>query len=192
MSNARRRIRRVLWMAGFFVVLLLAVLPQRFIPQRLTPFVAAKGRFAGQPIRLAAPKSERPEVGARIRIKMDQGTCRVSFSQGAESTLLFGMGGGDSRARIPTGSELVLDPQGAAGQYEVALGPEWHPLAPKARRSVLLPMAIGMMVAFGFSARLRSQANRLGAKRVLFLVVCIHRTGRHPGPVLIQHAGLFV
>ena len=101
---------------------------------------------------------------------MDQGICRVSLKHGAELTGLFGMGEGNSRNRIPTGSELVLDPQGNAGDYDITIGPEWHPLAPKARRFVFLPMAIAMMVARIFARRFRSQANRLGVKRGFFLV----------------------
>lgn len=72
--------------------------------------------------------------------------------------------------RIPTDSALLLDPQGNAGDYDITIGPEWHPLAPKARRFVFLPMAIGMIAASFFAGRLRSQAKRLGAKRVSFLV----------------------
>ena len=169
MSNMRRRIGGGLWIAVFSVVLLLAVLPQRYIPERLTPFVTAKGRFAAKPIRLATPKGGKPEVATTISIQMDQGICRSSLKHGTELTELFGRGEGNWRGRIATGSELILDPHENTGDYDITIGPEWHPLAPKVRRFLLLPMAIGMIVASMFARRLRPQAKKLGAKRVSFL-----------------------
>jgi hypothetical protein len=169
MSNQRRGIWVGLWIAVFSFVLLLAVIPQKYIPERLTPFVSAKGRFDGKPIRFTTPKGRKSEVAATIRIRMEQGICQVSLRHGAELNGILGIGEGNSRNRIPTGSELVLDPQGNVGDYDITIGPEWHPLAPKARRFVFLPMAIAMMVAVVFTGKFRSLASRLGVKRGFFL-----------------------
>jgi hypothetical protein len=169
MSDVRHRIWAGLWLAVLSVVLLLAVIPQRYIPGRLSPSVTAKGRFAGIPIQLAMPKGGKPEVAATVLIQMDQGTCRVILKHGTELTGLFRTGEGYWRGQIPTGSELVLDPQGNAGDYDITLGPKWHLLAPRARRFFFLPMAIGMTVMSIFGRRLRPQVSRLGAKRIFFI-----------------------
>ena len=81
---------------------------------------------------MAMPMGGKPEVAATVMIQMDQGTCRVSLKHGTELTVLFGTGEGYWRGRIPTGSELVLDPQGNAGNYELTVGPKWHLLSPVA------------------------------------------------------------
>lgn len=150
--------------------MLIAVVPQKYIPERLTPFVAAEGRFTGEAIRLAVPRSESPDVGARLRIRMDQGTCSVSFRQGPETTLLFRMGTGDTRRRVPSGSELILNPKGDEGSFEVILGPELHPLTPGVRHFVLLPIAVCMLVTLVLARKIGTQATKLGGKRLPFLV----------------------
>jgi len=170
MDNRGRRIRVGVWTVGFSVILLLAVLPQSYIPERLAPVVTAKGRFAGQPVQVEAPKGGKPDVAVVIRVEMGQGVCRVSLKEGAAPIPLFSMGKGKYRNRIPAGSELVLDPEGNAGEYGITLGPEWHPLAPKTRRFVLLPMAIALVATPLFARRLRPHAERLGTRRVFFLV----------------------
>ncbi len=160
-----------LWIALVSIVLLLlAVVPQRYIPERLMPCVAAKGRFAGTLIRLTTPKSGKPEVAANIRIKMDRGICRGSVQHRSKVTGLFNVGEGTCRARIPTGSELILDPQGQAGDYDVTIGPEWHPLAPKARHIVLLPMAFSMVAVTVLAGRCASPTAKMKIRRGFFLV----------------------
>jgi hypothetical protein len=197
MGNVRDRISVGLWIAACSVVLLLAAIPQNYIPERLTPFVTAKGRFAGEMIRLATPKVSKPEVVATIRIQMDQGICRVSLERDEELTTLFSMGEGKMSDRIPTGSVLLLDPRGNAGDYDITIGPEWHPLAPKARRFVFLPMAIGMFVVLLFAGRLKAHTKRLGARRGSFLVLvaafsalvlypAIHEFGHMVGGILFD------
>lgn len=79
MSKVRRRIRVGFWTAIFSVVLLLAVLSQRDIPEQLTPFVTTKGRFTGAPIRLATPKGRRPEVAATTIFNMDHVLSKMPF-----------------------------------------------------------------------------------------------------------------
>lgn len=153
MNSARRRLQVGLSMALGFILLLIAVAPQRYIPERLAPGVTAKGTFSGGLIRLKAPKNGKPEVTATIRIKMDRGMCRGSILHGAKLTGLFNAGEGTCRARIPAGSELTLDPQGQTGDYDVTIGPEWHPLAPKGRLNVFLPMALSLLAVSIFAGR---------------------------------------
>jgi hypothetical protein len=169
MGNLRHGIWGSLWIAVFSVVLLVAVIPQKYIPEWLTPVVTAKGRFVGEEVRLKAPVGRKPELAATIRIQMDQGVCLVKLKRGKNLVPWFSMGDVNVRDHIARGSELVLDPQGNVGTYEITIGPEWHLFAPRGRRFVLLPVAIGMMVALAFGGRLRSQAKKLGTRRVLFL-----------------------
>ncbi len=169
MNTGRRRIWVGLWTALLSVVLLLlALLPQKYIPERLAPCVAVKGRFLGEPILLRTPKSGKPEVAAKIRIKMDRGFCRGSVQHGSKLSGLFNAREGTCRAQVPTGSELVLDPQGQTGGYAVTLGPEW--LSPKARRSVLLPLAFSMVAVFVLAGRATSALTTARIRRVFFLV----------------------
>ncbi|MBU6399569.1 MAG: hypothetical protein KGS61_04575 [Verrucomicrobia bacterium] len=119
-----------------WIVLLLVLLAQRYFPEQLAPSVAARGRFLGDPIRLKTPNRATTEVAADIRIKMDRGICRGSVQQGSKRTGLFNACEGTCRTRIPTGSELILDPQGQTGDYEVTFGPDLF--SPMARCGVLL------------------------------------------------------
>ncbi len=118
---------------------------------------------------------------------MDQGTCRVSLEHGSELKVLFDTGEGYWRGRIPTGSELVLDPQGNTGDYDMTIGPQWHLLAPKARRFLLLPIAIGMLAMPIFARRLRPHVKKLGSRRFFFIAA----TGVISGLLLypITHEG---
>ena len=169
MGNLWHGIRVSLWIAVFLIVLLVAVIPQDYIPEWLTPVVTATGRFVGEEVRLKAPVGKKSELAATIRIQLDQGVCLVQLKRGKNLVPRFSIGDGTVRDRKPSGSELVLDPQGNVGAYEIIIGPEWHLFAPKGRRFVVLPMAIGMMAALAFRGRLRSLARKLGTRRVLFL-----------------------
>ncbi len=185
MNGARRRVWVGPWIALVSIVLLLlAVLPQRYIPERLAPCVAAKGRFVGDPIRLMTPKSRKPEVAANIRIKMDRGICRGSVQHGSKLTGLFNAREGTCRAQIPTGSELILDPEGQTGDYDVTLGPEWHPLSPKARRSVLLSMAFSMLAVLVLARRGVSALARTKIRRGFVLLAVSVISGLVLYPVL--------
>lgn len=163
-------IRLGVFVAVFVVFLVLGLVPQQHIPQRLTPFIAAHSQFTGEIVRLAAPASRKPDVAITMRIQMDEGVCRVTRDDGQGLKLWFTMGEGSLHHRIPAGSTLVLDPQGNTGSYEVMMGPPWHPLAPKARRFIFLPAAIAMMLSLIFTKRLRSLTQNLGTKRFLFLI----------------------
>ncbi len=169
MSDVRHTIGAALWVAILSFVLLLAVAPQSYIPEYFSPAAAAKGRFAGIPIRLATPEGGKADVAATVRIHMDQGQCRVSLQRGTDLTVLFGTGEGYWRGRIPTGSELVLDPQGDVGDYDITIDPKWQLLAAGTRRFLFLPMAIAMAVVSLAARRLRPHATKLGAKRILFI-----------------------
>jgi len=175
MSDLRPRIRIGIgiWIALVCFLLVLAVIPQRYIPDRFTPFVATEGRFAGEPVRLAAPVGGKPEAPISIKIDMDEGECLVSLESGGERKTWFSMGEGTSHKRIPAGSEVVLDPQGNPGNYEVTLGPPWHPLAPRARRLVFLPAAILLIVVLLFAGRLKAPIDTLGTRRLLFLAAIL-------------------
>lgn len=159
-----------LWIAASSVVLLLALVPQRHVPQWLAPFVTANGRFVGEEVRVAAPECTRPEVTVSIKIHMDRGVCRVSLKCGDDLSPWFTMGEGRLRDRMPAGSLVVLDPQGNPGAYDVIIGPRGHLLGPRYRRLIFLPVAIAMVAAPFFAGRFRSHAKRLGNKRLLFLV----------------------
>jgi hypothetical protein len=171
MTNVRQRSRVVLGMAVLFVLLLIGAVPQRYIPERLCPVVTEEGTFEGKPIRVPTPKGEGGEVTARITIKMDRGMwCRGRFEKQGAATGLFNIAEGHCLARIPIGSELVLDPQGEVGDYGVTIGPEWHPLGPKGRRFILLPIGVSSIAALTVGGKVRSQTRKLGAKRFLFLL----------------------
>lgn len=183
MSDIGRRIQVGFWISVFSVLLVFAVVPQRYIPQRLTPFVGAKGMFTGEPVRLPAPEG-RSELSTSIKVKMDKGMCLVSLEHGIAPTELFRMGEGSWSGRIPSGSSLFLDPHGNAGKYDVTIGPEWHPLAPKARRFVLLPIAIGMIVASMFLGTSGSKIKKSGAKRLTFFAATVVISGLVLYPVV--------
>ncbi len=152
------------------LLVLVGAVPQTYIPERLNPVVTAKGRFEGKPIRLAGPKGQHGEASARIWIKMDQGMCRGSLRANTKATGIFNIGEGHCLAWIPTGGALILDPGGNAGEYEVIIGPEWHPFGPKTRHFMFVPMGLCFILASAFAGELRPHASRLGGKRLLFLV----------------------
>jgi len=191
MRSAKQAILKGFWFAACCIVLTIGVLPQSAIPERLTPFAIARGRFAGKPVRLVPRRQGKSNIPMRVKIQMDQGICLVSLGHDEEQELLFSMGEGSVRGQIPRDEELVLDPQGDEGFYDVAIGPEWHPLAPRARRIVFLPMAIGMTVALIFSRRLKPKAIHLPPRQSLFLAA----TGLLSGLVLypaVHEAGHMV
>ncbi len=152
----------------FSALLLLAAVPQSYIPGRLAPVLTASARFAEKPIRLAVPRSGLSDVAATFRIKMDQGVCEAFVKRGTELKRIFSMGEGTCRGRVPSDGEIILDPQGNAGEYDLTIGAEWHPLGPKGRRFILLPMALSLMLGFIFAGKLGPQAASLGTKRLLY------------------------
>ncbi len=157
-------------LAIFCLILLLALVPQRYIPQRFTPFLLANGKFAGEPVRFKPPDTAKPDLPAVIRIKMDTGVCRASLQRGSEQTGLFSTGEGNCHTRVLASQVLLLDPQGHSGQYDVFIGPQWHPLTPRARRLVLLPLAISMFLVAALAGRLTPVLARVRPARFLFLV----------------------
>lgn len=151
------------------VLLVIGVIPQRNIPEQLAPVLSVKGKFEGKPIHVRAPGTGKRLLPATVSIAMDRGVCQVSLKTGTTRTQLCRMGAGNVRVQAAAGSELLLDPQGNTGDYAIALGPEWHPLGPKTRRFVLLPMAITLAVGFVLRGKIQSQLVQLGAKRACFL-----------------------
>jgi hypothetical protein len=138
MHNVNPFIRVGLWISAVSIAVLLAVVPQKYIPEQVAPFLAAKGSFAGRPISLT-PKGGGALVSSSIRIRMDRGICRVSLQQGGKRKDLFEIGKGQFNCQIPTDCEVILDPQGNTGDYDVTIGPWWHPLSPRNRRPVFFP-----------------------------------------------------
>jgi hypothetical protein len=177
MSNVRRRIWVGLWISGVSVALLLALAPQKYIPEQVAPFLTAKGSFSGKPIGLT-PKGKKSLGSVSVRIRMDQGVCRVSLKQGAELKGLFDVGKGQVNCQISGDGTLILDPQSNEGDYDVVIGPWWHPLSPRARRTAFLSLALlGMIMAPIFTGRLRLYAKNLGMRRRCFLALVIALSG---------------
>ena len=182
MHNVKPFIRVGLWISAVSIAVMLAVVPQKYIPEQVAHFVAATGRFAGRPISLTPkvsliPKGRGALVSASIRIRMDRGICRVSLQQGDKRQELFEISRGQINCRIPTDSELILDPQGNTGDYDVTIGPWWHPLSPRNRRPVFLSLAIVVIIVSIFAGRLWPQPRELGRQRVCFLAAVIALSG---------------
>lgn len=173
MSNVRRRIWVGLWISGVSIALLLALVPQKYIPEQVAPFLTAKGGFTGKPIGLT-PKGKKSLVSVSIRIRMDQGVCQVSLKQGAELKELFDIGKGQVNCQTSADGTVILDPQGNEGDYDVVIGPWWHPLSPRARRPAFLSLAIlGTIMAPISAGRLGLYAKNLGKRRRCFLALVV-------------------
>ncbi len=183
-SRSRNDMRLLLPFAIFSILLLVGLAPQTYIPERLAPVLATKATFDGKPVRLAVPNSRKNDVPGVFRIKMDRGSCRATVVKGTEPKFLFSMGEGNCRARLPAGGQLVLDPQGNSGEYQLTLGPEWHLLGPKSRRFVLIPMAFSVLLCSLFAGRLHPHVARIGGKRVLFLAVAAAISGAVLYPIV--------
>ena len=177
----KRRFRRhaliSLWMAIWVPLVLLACIPQRYILKAAVPFVVAKGAFGEREVLLRAPAGRNAQVPVTIKLRMERGACRVSLQHGEKRTWWFSMGQGSQWAQISSDSVLVLDPQGDPGKYDVFIGPEWHPLAPKARRFLFLPMAVSMLVGSFVTGTWARRARGLGAGKISFLAALALITG---------------
>jgi hypothetical protein len=175
MSNVRRTIWVGLWISGVSIALLLALVPQKYIPEQVAPFLMAKGSFDGKPIGLT-PKGKKSLVSFR----MNQGVCRVSLKQGAELKELFSIDKGQVNCQISAAADgtFILDPQSNEGNYDVVIGPWWHPLSPRVRRIVFLSLALlGLIMAPIFTGRLGLYAKNLGIRRRCFLALVIALSG---------------
>ncbi len=171
MRNRWLRIQVGTWVAAMLTLLILGVIPQRYIPERLTPYREVKGRFTGEAIPVAVPEGGKPEVSISINIRMDEGVCQIGRDSGQGLKAWLSMGDASiHNAKIPVGSKLILDPQGHPGRYELMMGPPRHLLAPKGRHFLLLPAAISSILALIFANKLQVLTQKLAKKQFLFLI----------------------
>ena len=120
MSNCTRAICNGVWHVPVVAGLVLAVIPQGWVPGALTSYLSARGEFSGEPFRLNVPKGGKPT--AALELRLAEGVCRVYIDHEGGSYPLFSAQAVSYIRAVPAGSRRVLDPEGNTGSYEVGMG----------------------------------------------------------------------
>lgn len=124
------------------------------------PYARFRGTLDREPVTLslASTSSSAEEVDVRIRFEMEEGVFRAAYPEMDPRGYLVGGPQGDYRLRLPSQKDLLLDPMGGRGRYDVGIGWEGHPLAPSIRRATGLSMLGGMIFGFVWTRLPRSRA----------------------------------
>jgi hypothetical protein len=81
-------------------------------------------RFQGTPVAITPPQQSTGPVYLHLRLRMDDGVCKVSRGTGDGGYHeLFTMGEGTWSQKLSPGEAIQLDPQGHGGEYSVRFEP---------------------------------------------------------------------
>jgi hypothetical protein len=116
-------------------------------PGRL-PYARFRGTLDGEPVTLslASTSSTAETVRVRIRFEMEEGVFRAAYPEMGPRDYLVGGPKGDYPLKLPRDRELLLDPMGGRGHYDVAVGWAHHPLGPGMRRVMAFSMLVGLVL----------------------------------------------
>jgi hypothetical protein len=120
-------------------------------PGRL-PYTRFQGTLDGEPVTvsLSSTSSTAETVRVRIRFEMEEGVFRAAYPEMGPRGYLVGGPKGDYLLRLPRDRELLLDPMGGRGRYDVEIGWAGHPLAPAMRRVMAFSMLGGMVLGLAW------------------------------------------
>lgn len=172
MHGNRRRALEVLVAAALLGLLVLTLVPARYLPPNWTPFVRGHGQFEGRAVHVTAPNLPRPAFPVSGQVRMEAGTCQVAYIEpGGETRTHFTIGDGTFSLDMVPGGAIRLDPGSGRGRYEVFIGPAFHPLSPKGRVVVWVALGGTVVAWFAWRARRRAQARAPSAGRIAFLLL---------------------